>query len=97
MNDFSENEIASIIATGPRAGAYLDTLGKTDLAALTEQEWLEFIATTVMAYAEEMAKRHAPYAVLRSGHDPASDGFMGYPQPALAAAGEPIRADEVPF
>ena len=97
MNELSEQEIAAIVATGPKAGAYLDELGKTDLAVMNEAEWLGFIETVVMAYADEMAKRHAPYAVLRSAHDPASDGFGGYPQPALARPGDPIRGDEVPF
>jgi hypothetical protein len=70
MSELSEQEIGSIIATGPKAGAYLDAIGKTDLATLTEDEWLGFIEATVMSYADEMAARHAPYAVLRSSDDP---------------------------
>ena len=73
VDDLSKAEIAAIMATGPKAGDYLDRLGKTDLATMNEAEWLGFIEAVVIAYRDEMAVKHAPFAVLRSGDDPIID------------------------
>lgn len=92
MTELTQHEIASIVATGSKAGAHLDALGKTDLATMTQEEWLGFIEATVMAYAGEMAARHAPYAVLRSQDDPQATEFVGY-----SKQNGPIQSDEIPF
>lgn len=91
--ELTEREIGAIMATGDQAGAYLDHLGKTDLATMTEPEWLGFIEAVVMAYADEMASRHAPYAVLRSRDDPTATESAGYRDPVTG----PIRPEEVPY
>ena len=70
VDDLSKAEIAAIVATGPKAGDYLDRLGKTDLATMDEAEWLGFIEAVVTSYRDEMAVTHAPFAVLRSSDDP---------------------------
>lgn len=94
MTNLSDKEIASILAVGPRAGAHLEALGKTDLATMTEEEWMGFIEAVVMAYASEMAARHAPYAVLRSKDDPmVINGF----HPAIQSSDAAIQSSEIPF
>lgn len=70
MNEITNIEIDAIIATSDVAGEHLDKLGKTDLATMSRDEWLGFIEVVVMAYADQMAQRHKPFAVLRSGDDP---------------------------
>ncbi len=40
--DLDPNERQAALAGGDAAGAYLDGIGKTDLAAMTEAEWGEF-------------------------------------------------------
>lgn len=49
---------------GNAGGAYLDEIGKTDLAELTELEWATFWRTGFAAYTESMRKivsREIPY------------------------------------
>jgi len=57
--DFSENK--AVEEAGNVAGAYLDTLGKTDLATLEKYEWLEFCRTLIDAFGSDLAKRIASY------------------------------------
>lgn len=78
MQEISSVEIDAIIATSDLAGEHLDKLGKTDLATMSRDEWLGFIEIVVMGYADQMAKRHKPYAVLRSGDDPISSEEVPY-------------------
>lgn len=70
MTEITQTEIDAIIATSDKAGEHLDKLGKTDLATMSRDEWLGFIEVVVMSYADEMAKLHKPYAVLRGKDDP---------------------------
>lgn len=49
-------ETGAMIAAGDKAGAYLDEIGKTDLATLTLEEWREFGRRFVFGY--EDALRH---------------------------------------
>ena len=74
MNEISEVEIEAILEVSPLAGAYLmERIGKTNMADMDRNEWLSFLEYVVMSYANEMAKRHKPHAVLRSGDDPISE------------------------
>ncbi|GAC1509731.1 MAG: hypothetical protein NVS1B6_16820 [Steroidobacteraceae bacterium] len=70
MLDLSSQEIAAIQAASPAGGEYLDRLGKTDLAQLSEAEWMGFLEAVITAFLDSMAKQHAPFAVLRSHDDP---------------------------
>jgi hypothetical protein len=70
--DPDEHEIAAIAAASPMAGEYLESIGKTDLAVLTEPEWLTLLEVIITAYQDELARR------LDQGRHPA---------PRLAAAG----------
>lgn len=57
MVDPSEHEQAAIVAASPSAGEYLESIGKTDLAVLTEAEWLTFLEVVVTAYQDALALR----------------------------------------
>ena len=39
------------------AGEYLDSIGKTDLATLTDTEWLTFLEVVITAYQDELVRR----------------------------------------
>ena len=72
--DPDEHEIAAIAAASPMAGEYLESIGKTDLAVLTEAEWLTLLEVIITAYQDELAR------LLDHGRHPA---------PPLAAGGRP--------
>jgi hypothetical protein len=55
--DPDEHEIAAIAAASPMAGEYLDSIGKTDLAVLTEAEWLTLLEVIITAYQDELPRR----------------------------------------
>jgi hypothetical protein len=39
----TNDEFNSIMAASPEIGAFLEKLGKSDLATMTEEEWLDFL------------------------------------------------------
>lgn len=55
----SRIERESVSAAGDDAGAYLDKIGKTDLATLSREEWEEFLNTFLNGFGEHMRKRLA--------------------------------------
>jgi hypothetical protein len=55
--DPDEHEKAAIAAASPMAGEYLDSIGKTDLATLTDTEWLTLLEVIITAYQDELARR----------------------------------------
>jgi hypothetical protein len=72
--DPDEHEVAAIVAASPMAGEYLESIGKTDLAVLTEAEWLTLLEVVISAYQDELAR------LLDAGRHPA---------PPLSAGGRP--------
>lgn len=48
------DEKRAINAVSPRIGEYLDNLGKTDLATMTEAEWLGFLAHAYECVSDEV-------------------------------------------
>jgi len=54
MNDVSETELEALREGGARAGAYADSIGKTDLAQMTPEEWDTFLGHILCGYAEKM-------------------------------------------
>ena len=46
---------------GQEAGKYLETIGKTDLADLTREEWLEFLDRFLKARADAIRRLAATY------------------------------------
>jgi hypothetical protein len=71
MVDPDEHEIAAIAAASPMAGEYLDSIGKTDLAVLTEAEWLTLLEVIITAYQDELVRR------LDHGRHPAPHVALG--------------------
>jgi hypothetical protein len=72
--DPDELEMAAIAATSPMAGGYLESIGNTDLAVLTEGEWLTLSEVVITAHKDELAR------LLDQGRHPA---------PPLAVDGRP--------
>lgn len=54
MVDPTEQEIVGIQAGSASGGAYLDSIGKTDLAQLTPDEWMTFCESVVTGFVEHM-------------------------------------------
>ncbi len=50
-------EVEAMQEASNDAGEYLDTLGKTDLATMDENEWMEFIECICVCYAEAIKAR----------------------------------------
>ncbi len=52
-------------AAGERAGAFLDAIGKTDLATLTPEEWATFLQQVLVGFEDELRRmllaRTAPF------------------------------------
>lgn len=63
--EFDRAEQHAVQEAGDAAGAYLDSIGKTDLATLTEAEWGEFCRRMVRGFEtamREAIRRHeAPF------------------------------------
>jgi len=55
MIDPTEHEIDAIMASSEPAGQYLDSIGKTDLATLTEDEWYSFLEVVITGYQDRLA------------------------------------------
>lgn len=55
MIDPTEQEIEAIQAASEPAGEYLESIGKTDLATMTEEEWLTLLEVVVTAFSDKMA------------------------------------------
>jgi hypothetical protein len=54
MVDPTEHEVAAMRAASPVAGEYVESLGKTDLAAFSADEWLMLIEVIVIAYTDTL-------------------------------------------
>lgn len=54
MIDPTPNEQAAIRQGGKMGGEYLESLAKTDLARLTEDQWLTFVEAIVTGYCDRL-------------------------------------------
>ena len=54
MVDPTQHEVAGMRAASPVAGEYVESLGKTDLAAFSEDEWLTLIEVIVTAFTDAL-------------------------------------------
>ena len=54
MIDPTPNEIAAMQAAGLAAGEYLESIGKSDLALLSTEEWSTLIETVVTGYCDTL-------------------------------------------
>ena len=54
MIDPTPNEQAAMAAGGDAAGSYLESLGKSDLAAFSQPEWRQLIEIVVTGYCDTL-------------------------------------------
>lgn len=54
MVDPTDAEIAAMQAAGDSGGAFLDSIQKTDLAALSPDEWMTFVESVCTGFVERM-------------------------------------------
>lgn len=54
MIDPTPNEKAAFVHGGEMGGEYLDSIGKTDLAVLTRDEWATFVEAVITSYCDHM-------------------------------------------
>jgi len=54
MIDPTPNETEAMSVGGQQGGAYLESLGKSDLATLSETEWDRFIDAVVTGYCDHL-------------------------------------------
>jgi archaellum component FlaD/FlaE len=52
--DINIEEAKAIEAASPAIGEYLEQIGKTDLAVMTEEEWLGFLAHAYAATCDQV-------------------------------------------
>jgi hypothetical protein len=62
QSKLSFHERNSLIDAGSEAGAYLEQLGKFDLAELSESEWFNFLTIVLTKYGEQMRSRLLAHA-----------------------------------
>jgi hypothetical protein len=60
MQEPNKFEIQGMYAASEKGGAFLDTIGKTDLAQLSEDQWMQFIETIVRSYEEMCMSLYSP-------------------------------------
>lgn len=70
MIDPTPNETAAMVEGGKAAGAYLDSLGRTDLALLIEEEWDTFVEVIVTGYCDALREMAAKDRVRLDGMIP---------------------------
>jgi hypothetical protein len=58
----SKLEASAMITGGDVGGAYLDSIGKTDLGDLEQAEWEEFLRHVITGYRAELARQHHNFA-----------------------------------
>lgn len=56
MIDPTPHEIMAAIEGGRAGGEYLESIGKTDLATLTREEWQQFLLCVLGQYTRTLAK-----------------------------------------
>jgi len=54
MIDPTPNEAEAMTVGGQQGGEYLESIGKSDLATLTESEWDRFIDAVVTGYCDHL-------------------------------------------
>ena len=59
MIDPNKHEANALAAAGMSAGAYVEEIGKTDLASWTEQEWVTLIDVAVTAFQDFLRQAYA--------------------------------------
>ncbi len=61
MSDPTEIEIEGMYAGADAGGAYLDSIGKSDLAEFTEDEWMSFIEKVIVGFQDKVSELAKPF------------------------------------
>lgn len=56
MVDLDALELRAMEAAGAQAGAFLDSIGTTDLAQLSQEQWGSFLSLVVCGFSDELRK-----------------------------------------
>ena len=59
MQEPTKHEIDAMMASSKKGGEYLDNLGKTDLAVMTENEWMGLVDAICSAFSDRMMELSA--------------------------------------
>ena len=59
MIDPNTPELNALAAAGAEGGAYVESLGKTDLARFTAQEWDTLVEVIVTAFQDHLREAYA--------------------------------------
>lgn len=59
--ELTPNEASATKAGGKKAGAYLEGIGKTDLATMSGEEWSAFCAAMVEGYVVDLQRQADEY------------------------------------
>jgi hypothetical protein len=59
MVDPNEHELAAMAAASDRAGEYIESLGVSDMAQWTGQQWSQFIEVVCGGYVDELCQKQA--------------------------------------
>jgi hypothetical protein len=54
MIDPTPNEKVAFVHGGAMGGEYLDSIGKTDLESLSQDEWLTFVEVVITGYCDHL-------------------------------------------
>ena len=54
MIDPTEHEVVALETASDRAGEYLESLGKSDLASLSRDEWMAFLEVVVTGWTDSL-------------------------------------------
>lgn len=57
MDEPNEYEISAMNQAGDVAGQYIDTIGRTDMATYTAEEWRGFVAAVCGAYVDALMQQ----------------------------------------
>ena len=59
MIDPNTHELNALAAAGAEGGAYIESLGKTDLARFTQKEWATLVDVIVTAFQDHLREAYA--------------------------------------
>lgn len=62
MNDLDELQQKALDFSSDQAGAYLESVGQTDLAQLSREQWMQFLQIVVCRYQDKLVElRPCPF------------------------------------
>lgn len=68
--DYTDEETKAMEAASASGGGFLDAIGKTDLATMTESEWDEFITSVIQGYCDFFDPEKAKYDAITEDEIP---------------------------